>query len=175
VHREKAAGVCATDAVELDDGAALIDRALQLNPNLAMAWLFSGWVKVWLGESEVAIEHLARAMRLSPSDPNIFNMQAATALAHFFAGRYAEASSWAEAAAREKPNHLIATSLVAASGALAGRLSGAEKAMARLRQLDPTLVFPISGIWAPSADRRISHGGQMVCARPGCRSELSVP
>jgi TolB-like protein len=124
---------------ELDDGAALIDRALQLNPNLAMAWLFSGWVKVWLGEPEVAIEHLARAMRLSPNDPNVFNMQAATALAHLFAGRYAEASSWAEAAAREKPNHLIATSVVAASGALAGRLSEAEKAMARLRQLDPVL------------------------------------
>jgi tetratricopeptide (TPR) repeat protein len=124
---------------DLDDGAALIDRALLLNPNLALAWLFSGWVKVWLGEPEVAIEHLARAMRLSPNDPHVFNMQAATAAAHFFARRYAEASSWAEAAVREKPTHLIATSMVAASGALAGRLSEAEKAMARLRQLDPAL------------------------------------
>ena len=76
---------------ELDDGAALIDRALVLNPNLAAAWIFSGWVKVWLGEPEVAIEREARAMRLSPHDPLIFNMQAATAAAHFFAGRYAEA------------------------------------------------------------------------------------
>jgi Flp pilus assembly protein TadD len=96
-------------------------------------------VKVWLGEPEVAIEHLARAMRLSPHDPHIFNMQAATASAHFFAGRYAEASSWAEAAGRAKPNHLIAASMVAASSALAGRLSEAEKAITRLRQLDPAL------------------------------------
>jgi len=44
-----------------------------------------------------------------------------------------------EAAAREKPNHLIATSVVAASGALAGRSPEAEKAMARLRQLEPAL------------------------------------
>ena len=124
---------------DLDDGAALIDRALLLNPNLAMAWLFSGWVKVWLGEPEVAIEHLARAMRLSPNDPHVFNMQAATAAAHFFAGRYAEASSWAEAATREKPTHLIATAMAAASGALTGRLSEAEKAMARLCQIDPAL------------------------------------
>jgi TolB-like protein/class 3 adenylate cyclase/Tfp pilus assembly protein PilF len=140
---------------ELDDGAALIDRALQLNPNLAMAWLFSGWVKVWLGEPEVAIEHLARAMRLSPNDPNVFNMQAATALAHLFAGRYAEASSWAEAAAREKPNHLIATSVVAASGALAGRLSEAEKA--------PQGTLEIC-FWSNSAESVTSTLGR-VCLR----------
>ena len=53
--------------------------------------------------------------------------------------RYAEASSWAEAAAREQPNHLSAAMVAAASGALAGRLSEAEKAMARVRQLHPAL------------------------------------
>src|SRR5262249_33940646 len=123
---------------DLDDGAALIDRGLVLNPNLAWAWLFSGWVKVRLGEPEVAIEHIARAMRLSPHDPQIFNMHAATACAHFVAGRYAEASSWADMAVREHP-YLLATCLAAASGALAGRLSEAEKAMARVRQLAPSL------------------------------------
>src|SRR5690242_17714611 len=34
---------------ELHDGAAFIDRALQLNPNLARAWNLSGWVRIWLG------------------------------------------------------------------------------------------------------------------------------
>ena len=49
---------------ELQEGAGLIDRALVLNPNLARAWNLSGWVRIYLGQSEVAIEHLARAMRL---------------------------------------------------------------------------------------------------------------
>jgi len=124
---------------DLDDGAALTDRALMLNPNLAWAWLFSGWVKVLLGEPEVAIERFARAMRLSPQDPQIFNMHMGTAAAHFFAGRYAEALSWAETAVREQPNYILATSMAAASGALAGRLAEAEKAMARMRQLEPAL------------------------------------
>jgi TolB-like protein/class 3 adenylate cyclase/Tfp pilus assembly protein PilF len=124
---------------DLDDGAALIDRAVLLNPNLAWAWLFGGWVKIWLGEPEVALEHLARAMRLSPHDSHTFQMQMATANAHFFAGRYAEASSWAEAAARDQPNHLGAVLSAAAIDALAGRLSEAEKAMARVRQLHPAL------------------------------------
>ena len=133
-----------------DHGAALIGRALALNPNWAWAWLFSGWGKVWLSEPELAIEHVARAMRLSPQDPQIFNAQAAMASAHFLAGRYAEALSWAEMAVREQPNHFIANCMAAASSALAGRIPEAQKAMARLRQLDPDLrmsdlrdLFPI--------------------------------
>ena len=83
---------------DVEVGAALIDRALQLNPNLAEAWHFSGWVRIYLGEPEVAIEHLAHAMRLSPLDPLTFVAQMAIAFAHFFAGRYDDASSWAEKA-----------------------------------------------------------------------------
>jgi len=135
---------------ERDDGAALIDRSLALNPNWAWAWLFSGWAKVWAGEPEVALEHVARAMRLSPQDPQIVNAQAAMASAHFFAGRYAEASHLAEVAVLEQPNHLIATCIVAASGALGGRSAEAHRAMARLREFDPALrlsnlkdLFPI--------------------------------
>ena len=124
---------------DLDGGAALIARALVLDPNSAWGWQFSGWVKVWLGEPEVAIEHVAHAVRLSPSDPHVFNMRAAAASAHFFAGRYAEASSWAEAAVREQPNHLIGQCILAASRALGDRLTAARNAMMLLRQLEPTL------------------------------------
>ncbi len=122
---------------DLDDGAALTDRAIVLNPNLAWAWLFSGWVKVLLGEPEVAIERFARAMRLSPQDVQFFNMQTGTAGAHFVACNYVEASTWAEAAVRGHPNYVLPNSIIAASAALAGRPAEAHKAMARLRQLGP--------------------------------------
>ena len=36
-------------AGDLDDGAAFIDRALVLNPNLAGTWLNSGWVRILAG------------------------------------------------------------------------------------------------------------------------------
>jgi len=117
----------------------LIERALVVNPNLAVAWFVSGWVKVWLGEPEVAIEREARAMRLSPQDPQIFNMQAGVAAAHFFAGRYAEALSWAERSIREQPNSVNSTSVAAASAALIGNHSAAAGAIARLRRLMPEL------------------------------------
>jgi tetratricopeptide (TPR) repeat protein len=116
----------------LEDGAALIEQALALNPNLAWAWNSSGWVRAWLGEPEDAIERITRAMRLSPHDTQMFNMQAAMALAHFLAGRHAEASSWAENAVRGQPSHLVALCTVAASSALMGRAMEAQKAVARL-------------------------------------------
>ena len=124
---------------DLDDGAAMIDRALLLNPNLAAAWSHSGWVRALLGEPDLAIRHQMHAMRLSPLDPFMFNMEGGTALAHFVAGRYEEAASWAERALRDQPTYASAVRLLAASRAMAGRQEQAHQAIARLRQLDPGL------------------------------------
>jgi tetratricopeptide (TPR) repeat protein len=124
---------------ELDDGAAMIDRALTLNPNLAAAWNHSSWVAVFRGEPELAIKHQVHAMRLSPLDPLIFNMLGGTAIAHFLAGRYGEASSWANRALQENPDYVSGIRVLAASSAMDGRQEQAQKAMARLRQIEPTL------------------------------------
>jgi hypothetical protein len=42
---------------------------------------------VWLGQPDIAIEHLERAMRLSPVDSFMFKMQLGMAFAHYIAGR----------------------------------------------------------------------------------------
>lgn len=51
---------------DLEQGDALIDRALVLNPNLASTWFISGLAKAFLGESEIAIERHARHALESP-------------------------------------------------------------------------------------------------------------
>jgi adenylate cyclase len=124
---------------DLGVGAGLIDRALVLNSNLAEAWNFGGWVKLWLGEPETAIERFARAMRLSPLDPWLMGMRAGTAYAHFFLGRYDEAASWAAMALQDNPDYQPGLRIAAASNAMAGRPEQAHKAVARLRQLNPAL------------------------------------
>jgi hypothetical protein len=43
-------------AGDLEAGAALTERALALNPNLAWAWLFSGWTSAALGEPDIALD-----------------------------------------------------------------------------------------------------------------------
>ena len=159
----RAAEVGADDAVALSRAAqalayvvgdllpaeTFVDRALVLNPNLAGAWYASGWVRIYLGEPELAIQHFAHAMRLNPLDPHIIAMQAGTAFAHFLAGRYDEASSWTEKASWEETNYMTSLRIAAASSALGGRLEDAHKAIERLRELDP--AFRISNVkhWAP--------------------------
>ena len=155
--REDAVALCSAGfalgyvAGDIEDGDALIDRALKLNPNLASAWYFGGWFKVWLGEPDVAIDRIGRALRLSPLDPYTFLMQNATAYAHFIAGRYADAAASAEAALRDRPDHLSGLRVLAASSAMLGLQEQAGKAMKRIRELDPT--------------RRLSNLGDVIPLR----------
>lgn len=124
---------------DLDAGAAHIDRALVLNPNLAMAWHWGGYARIWLGEPDAGIEHLAHAIRLSPLDLRMPQIQSAMAHAHFMAGRYDEGSRWAAMALRNAPDIQPGLRIMAATNALAGRLEPAQKAVERLRQLYPVL------------------------------------
>jgi adenylate cyclase len=136
-------------AHDLDNGPAFIERALALNPNLSWALHSSGWTKAFLGEPDAAIKHLSDAMRLSPLDPLGFRAQGGIAFANFLAGRYDEAISWAEKALRERPNYLAAIRELAAANALAGRLPEAQRAMAQLRQIDPTRRVATVKDWVP--------------------------
>jgi len=131
--------VLAFVAHEFDDAVAFVDRGLAVNPNSAQAWYLSAWVRVWRGEPDLALDHAARAMRLSPIDPSMSSIHGAAAYAHFLAGRYDMASSYAEKAMRNDPDFLLAIYIFAASNALAGRLEPAQKGMARARERNPDL------------------------------------
>ena len=117
-----------------------------------MMWTsyFAGFIKSWMGEPEAAVAHLMYAMRLSPVDPLMPLMQAAIAHAHFFAGRYAEASSWANAALRGTPRLLPALRIGASADAFAGELGAAQKSVARLLQINPgERVSNLEAIFGP--------------------------
>ena len=124
---------------DLDRGVAAVDRALVLNPNLSAAWYLSGFQRISLGEHDDAVERFARAMRLSPLDPEIFQMQTGTAMAHMFARRFDVACAWAEKASRELPDVLRVSAFSAASYALAGRLDEARHAIEHVRRIDASL------------------------------------
>jgi Flp pilus assembly protein TadD len=66
-------------------------------------------------------------------------MRSGTAHAHFFLSRYDKAASWATMALQDNPDHQPALRIEAASSAMAGRLEQARTAVARLRQVNPTL------------------------------------
>jgi adenylate cyclase len=141
---------------DFKSGTALVDRALELNANSATIWIASGWLRVWCGEADVALQHIDRATRLSPVDPQLPRMQAIVASAYFVAGQYEKAVAWSEKSLLGDPNFSAATRIAAASLALCDRLEEARTAVLRVRQVDPTLR--ISNLdfrlpWRRPADR----------------------
>jgi TolB-like protein/tetratricopeptide (TPR) repeat protein len=136
-------------AHEFDEAAAFMDRGLAVNPNAAQAWRLSGWLRVWRGEPELALEHVARAMRLSPLDPSMYAMHGAMAYAQFLASRYDIASSYAEMAMRDNPTFLLAISVSAASNSLAGRLEQARGGVVGALECNPDLRISNLGDLAP--------------------------
>jgi tetratricopeptide (TPR) repeat protein len=67
-------------AHDLDAGRAALDRAITLNANSAQILGYSGWVRLYLGDFDVARDHLTRAMRLSPLDPELYVFQTGLAV-----------------------------------------------------------------------------------------------
>ena len=139
VALSKAAHAIASVVGDLDSGAIFVDRALKLNPKLGAAWYVSGWIRLFLGKPEEAMEHLARAISLSQADPLIFKMYAALGYAYFLTGRYDDAAALTLNALGARPSYLTAMRGAAASHALAGRIDKARSLIGHVHERDPTL------------------------------------
>jgi len=115
----------------------LVDRAISLNPNSPNAWWVSGSVRNHLGEYEIALEHLARARRLSPLEPLAFLHWLATAVGHFFAGRYQEALDAADRSLSERADYPSALRVKIASCGLLDRIVEGHDCVERLLRVNP--------------------------------------
>jgi TolB-like protein len=154
---------------DVDRALLLIDRALELDENLAVAWQRSGWVRGYAGEPDRAIESLNKAMRLNPLDPRMFLTQSAMAFAHFIAGCDDEAADWAATALRVKPNWPPGLRVAIASNAMRGRLDEARQAMRLLLAIDPGLTIEKVCDFYPlrrDADRRRLIAGLRKAGMP---------
>jgi hypothetical protein len=120
-----------------------------LNPNSATAWMLGGFLHAFAGEPDRAIEHFARAMRLSPLDPEMFRMQTGTAFAHLAAERYEVAASWAERSVRDLAELPFRRQHHRSELRACRPRFAAQRAMARLRELDPTLRASNLRDWIP--------------------------
>jgi tetratricopeptide (TPR) repeat protein len=63
-----------------DEGLELHERAIAINPNLALAWCFSGLSLFHLGRHEEAIALAEHARMLSPFDPHVFQFDLAATM-----------------------------------------------------------------------------------------------
>lgn len=125
---------------DFEGGLALIDRALELNPNAAQAWVFSGWVNMYIGKAELSIEHFRRAMRLNPLDPTAYRTHAGLAFAYLCLRHFEEAVAWARKAIHENDRFSPTHRVLAAGLAHAGEVTEAHKVVDALLNLVPGLT-----------------------------------
>ncbi len=146
-----------------------------LNPNLSAVWHASGWLKVWTGEPDTAIEHLERFVRISPLDPLLHSVRTAITFAHVFAGRFTEAVPFAEKALADNPNSHQALRATALSCAFAGRTEQAQKAIARLLKVDPTFrvskLLTLTPLQRPEDIARYQYAAQASALGAGLVAE----
>ena len=133
----QAAWTLFTLAGEAVMAAALVDRALTLNPNAALAWTGKGWIHALRNQPEAAIEAFDRALRLSPFDPLGFHNTAGLALAHLAARRFEQAIEWADRALHDQPRFIAAIRIKIVANAHLGRLDEARAELGQMLAIYP--------------------------------------
>jgi len=119
------------------EAAALLERAITLNPNLAIAWCFSGFALSYLGDQRAALARMRRSIALSPSDPHLFFFLTATSMPHFLLGEYEEAAAAGRASIELNPWFSSSfKGYLAALGHLGHREEAAD-VKSRLLKLEP--------------------------------------
>lgn len=121
------------------EALAAFRRAVEINPNSASAHGDLSRGLAFAGHDREAIEHAEEAIRLSPMDPDMALFLGGIAVAHYGAGRYAEAVRVSEQLLRLRPGFQGAQRLHCASLAQAGRIDEARSYLDIVRREQPQL------------------------------------
>jgi pentatricopeptide repeat protein len=150
-----------------DIGAAiaLIDRSLELNPSFANGWVNSGWLRLWAGQPDAAIEHFENGLRLNPRVPWA-GAFLGIGVGHFFARRLDEAEAMILRSLQEIPASVPPYRFLASCYAKMGRLDEAREVVKRLRSMTP-VVIPTAIHWRNSKHREFYLSGLRLAAGEG--------
>jgi DNA-binding SARP family transcriptional activator/tetratricopeptide (TPR) repeat protein len=129
-----------------EQAIALHERALSLNPNLPMAWVFSGAAHGYAGRHAEAIRRIERYRRLSPMDPHAFLFETGLMTPYLLEGEPARAIAIGEAVIAVQPRLTAAWKPYAAALGMLGRVEEAKAAGRRLLALEPG--FTVAGFLA---------------------------
>jgi adenylate cyclase len=117
----------------------LMDRSLELNPSFAHGWRWSGWIRLYAGQADLAIEHFQTSLRLSPRDRTAGRLTG-IGIAHFFRQRFDDAAATLLVSLEELPAHATPYRFLASCYAHMGRLGEAREIVARLKIITPAVV-----------------------------------
>ena len=117
----------------------LAEKALQLDPNHAWAWMRRGFGLVYTGQPEEGLRAFEQSARLSPLDPFAFNVHLGMGLAHFAAGRPDKGIELARQALAERPGLTWPYRDLATYYANSGQIELAQDALEKFVYLRPSM------------------------------------
>jgi adenylate cyclase len=142
----RAAFVLARFGEDIDATAALVDRSLVLNPSFALGWGCSGYIRLFAGQPDLAIEHFETSLRLSPRDRTATYLMG-IGMAQFMARRFEEAAATLQLSLQELPHYANAHRFLAACYAQMGRLDEAREVVKRVRAITPSVMPNLTTYW----------------------------
>ena len=129
---------------DIDAMIVLVDRALAFNPSYARGWHNSGFLRLWAGHTDLAIEHAGKALRLSPrAQASRSSWLIGAAL--FFSRRFEEAVPRLQVAIEDMPVFQTPYRVLAACYGHMGLLDEGRATLARLRAItaDVMVNYPL--------------------------------
>lgn len=136
----------------LDEGEALYQRAIKINPSESLAWLLLGAKYTFDGRGVAALQACGRAMDLSPLDPLSFFYESLYAGAALAAARYPEATERAGRSLRLNCGHASSYRILITALVMQGRLDEAREAAGSLMRLTPNFSVSRYRAMSPVTD-----------------------
>jgi DNA-binding SARP family transcriptional activator len=131
---------CARRAKDFDTALLFFDRALRLNPSLAFNWALSSATYSYIGEPDIALQHLKRYRELASHDLYFSWFETLYSIAYTFKGDYERAVLFGRRAVKANPNFVAGYKPLIASLGHLGRRDEAEDYVRKLLSLEPTFT-----------------------------------
>jgi len=144
-------GHALTSAHDLQTAERVTRQALALDGASAWAWSRSGWLDVFSGRADSAIDQFGVSLDLAPTDPLAFNNFIGLAAAHFHVRHYAEAAYWNERALAVHPSAAWVHRALCPAYVFLGRTAHAQRSLAKLRHHYPDATASECAAAAPLA------------------------
>ena len=151
-----ALGYCAMMERRTEESLAALRQAVKLNPNSAAAHAHLSRGLAFAGQDREAIEHGEDAIRLSPLDPDMALFLGGLAIAHFTAGRYADAVHYADGSGAAAPGISGGAADALREPGPGRQVDEARSFLAALRREQPQLSIDWMQSERPLPDARVA-------------------
>ena len=121
----------------LREAVGLHERALELNPNLAMAWALSAITYAYMGDADEAERRNKRYKALSPLDPHAFFFDVVFGIVHLLRHEYEAAAATGRAFTQLNPSFSGGFKPYLAALGYLGRAQEATSVLRRLLAIEP--------------------------------------